>query len=700
MEKTIRLLFHTALFISVFLHFGQAQNRDLKVYPYWQHLNDPSNILYETLSKTVFSKLEERWKEIASFQTKDECLERQNRVRLSLKEVIGDFPEKTPLNPVVTGILHHDGMVIEKLYFESRPGYYVTAIFCYPEGAKEGLPAILYCSGHSYEGFRSEVYQHNIFNYVKKGFAVLAFDPIGQGERIRYLEEDRKPRFPSPTREHSYYGSQSFMAGMSLAHYFIWDGIRAVDYLLTRKEVDPYRLGITGRSGGGTQTAFIAAVDERLHAAAPECYITTYDKLFKSKGPQDAEQNLVNGIARGIDMADFIEVRAPKPTLIISTTRDIFSIQGARDVYGEAKKFYSLLGYPENLEMAEDDAPHESTRKNREHAYSFFRKHLNLPGDIKDEKVTTLDPEELWVTKTGNVYWDLGGKDVYDLTIKDMVLGIENNHKFNNSTLMEKIIELTGYCLVKDETESIFSGRTIYDDYAMEKYLLRNRDYYLPLVWLKPKTEADRTILLLTDGGKENADQFEGLVDKWLKNNYSIVLADLSGMGELGGGYSGGDARIDDIPLNIWYAGIHTGESLVGIHAHEINNLRQFIRSQNQSIENISVIANGVVCLDVLHAAYFDPADDDFILIQSLGSYGSLLENREYDPRYLMSTVPGGLQYYEIGDLAEGIGENKIWFINPVTANNEIFHGTNLDDVKYFKNKIYEGINELIDQLR
>src|SRR5699024_8176217 len=303
MNKIAQSLFHTALFLIIFIHSGEAQNRDLEVYSYWQHMNDPSNILYETLSKTAFSKLEERWNEVASFQSKEECVERQNAVRLSLKEVIGDFPEKTPLNPVVTGILHHDGMVIEKLYFESRPGYYVTAIFCYPEGAKEELPAILYCSGHSYEGFRSEVYQHNIFNYVKKGFAVLAFDPIGQGERIRYLEKDRKLRLSSPTREHSYYGSHSFMAGMSLDLYCIWDGIRAVDYLLTRKEVDPNRLGITGRSGGGTQTAFIAAVDERLHAAAPECYITTYDKLFKSKGPQDAEQNLLNGIAKGIDMA-------------------------------------------------------------------------------------------------------------------------------------------------------------------------------------------------------------------------------------------------------------------------------------------------------------------------------------------------------------------------------------------------------------
>src|SRR5699024_13605 len=131
---------------------------------------------------------------------------------------------------------------------------------------------------------------------------------------------------------------------------------------------------------------------------------------------------------------------------------------------------------------------------------------------------------------------------IYDLTVKDMALKTEDNLRLNKSALRKKIIDLSGYIPVKNEMEYIFSGRTNSESYTIEKYLLKNREYYLPLVWIKPKTEARRTILLLADGGKENADKFEGLVDKWLEDNYSIVMADLSGMGELGGGYSGGDA--------------------------------------------------------------------------------------------------------------------------------------------------------------
>src|SRR5690606_23849012 len=191
---------------------------------------------------------------------------------------------------------------------------------------------LLFCSGHSDDGYRYWKYQTVILNLVKKGFAVLAFDPIGQGERKSYLDESGNPTL-QPTFEHSYPGGQTFLAGRSPAYYFIYDGIRALDYLETRAEVDMKRLGITGWSGGATQTAYIAACDKRIYASAPALYLTTFEMLLKSNGPQDAEQNLIGEISKGIGLADFIEVRAPKPTLMVTTTRDMFSIQGARETY-------------------------------------------------------------------------------------------------------------------------------------------------------------------------------------------------------------------------------------------------------------------------------------------------------------------------------------------------------------------------------
>src|SRR5690606_16564202 len=152
-------------------------------------------------------------------------------------------------------------------------------------------------------------------------------------------------------------------------------GIRAVDYLLSRKEVDVNRIGITGRSGGGTQSAYIAAFDERIKAVAPECYITSFKRLLESIGPQDAEQNLPGGLSLGIDHGDLLMVRAPKPALMITTTGDFFSIQGARETAVEVSRMYKAFNAGDNFGMCEDDAGHAPTTKNREALYEFFQKH-------------------------------------------------------------------------------------------------------------------------------------------------------------------------------------------------------------------------------------------------------------------------------------------------------------------------------------
>ena len=324
------LLFHPT--------WAQEQEKDLQLFNYWEYYSDAPNALYKSFCDTAFYYLDQRKQKIAQLHTREDWKNRQQTVQKKLMEMVGPFPEKTPLNAKVTEVLQKDGYRVEKLIYESLPGFYVTAGLFLPDKLKGKAPAVLFCSGHSELAFRSETYQQMILNLVKKGFIVLAFDPVGQGERQQYYDEKEGKSQFGPTHEHSYPGAQCFIAGNSMAKYMVWDGIRSIDYLLGRPEVDPQRIGVTGRSGGGTQTAYIAAFDERVMASAPECYITTLEQQLKTQGPQDAEQNFYHGIARGIDLADLLEVRAPKPVLMITTTRDIFSIQGARTTFKEAKK--------------------------------------------------------------------------------------------------------------------------------------------------------------------------------------------------------------------------------------------------------------------------------------------------------------------------------------------------------------------------
>ncbi|MBU1821396.1 MAG: acetylxylan esterase [Bacteroidetes bacterium] len=667
------MLLTSVAFSSISNAFAQE---DLSVFGYWNfHEGMPAASLYRHLYQQATDQLGKRQEAVKKLQTKSDWQKRQALVGQKLAEAMGPFPAKTPLNPVITGSLERDDFRVEKLYFESRPGYYVTAALFLPKNKPGKLPAILYCSGHSANGFRSDVYQHTILNYVKKGFVVLAFDPIGQGERRQYLDTPDKS---SPTKDHSYSGTQAFVSGMSPANYFVWDGIRAVDYLLTRAEVDPARIGITGRSGGGTQTAYLAALDDRILAAAPECFITTTDKLWQANGPQDAEQNLSGFLEKGLDFPDLIEVRAPKPTLLVSTTRDMFPIQGVRDTYAEAKPAFAAYGKAGHLQKVEDDAPHASTPKNREATYTFFQKYLANPGSSEDLEVAIFWEKELYATPTGNVFQDLKSESIFSLNRKytqEMVQKRTEQQKtnpLNPATLRTLAMSLTGY-QKPTAAEPVFSGRMQRAEYAIEKYMLKGvGNYYLPVLRLKPTKTNGKTLLLLDEQGKAVAAQRGTLADQLAGQGYEVVIPDLSGYGELGNGYmKGGDAVLEGIPLNVWYAGIQTGKNLVGVRAGEIALLTDFIQKTSASSQSLSAVASGTLTSDLLHAATFANPFTKIILINPLLSYQSIAETPNYKPKYVLSCVPGALAAYDLPDLVAALPARTVLLVNPVNATGE-----------------------------
>ncbi|GAB3275188.1 alpha/beta hydrolase family protein [Larkinella harenae] len=656
--------------LSGLLLLSQAvfAQENLSVFSYWNYdEGSPSASLYRHLCQRAFGQLEQRRVAIEKLKTQADWQKRQTEVRAKLRKIVGPFPEKTPLNPVITGTIQRDDFSVEKLYFESRPGYFVTAALFLPKNRPGKLPAIVYCSGHSLNGFRADAYQRIMLNYVKKGFVVLAFDPIGQGERRQYADESVVKK--SAVNEHSYPGVQSFIAGLSPANYFTWDGIRSVDYLLTRPEVDPSRIGIAGRSGGGTQSTYIAALDDRILAAAPECYLTTFDKQLRSKGPQDAEQNLLHGLENGIDLADYVEVRAPKPTLIVSTTRDIFSIQGTRDLFQEAQKAYAAFGKPTHLNMVEDDAEHMSTTKNREASYAFFQKFLTNPGSSADLDVPLFKEEELYVTPKGNVYASLQGETLFSLNQKHLQKA-QATQKKEASNLRETVRRITGYEKPSASGEIVFSGRLQRDRYAIEKYLvLGPGKYSVPVLWLKPIKKTGKTLLLLDDRGKAVAAKAGEWADQLANEGHEVIVPDLSGTGELGSGYmKGGDSMIEEVPLNLWFTGILTHKNLVAVRAEEIEILAAFIQKGTGSPQPLSAIARGTLGPDLLHAALFGNAFNEVALLNSLVSYQAITDEMHYKTPFILSAVAGALPVYDLPELVTSLANRKLLIVNPVDA--------------------------------
>ena len=678
----IHRLFLSLAFLFAVLNSSQAQE-DVNLFEFWKYYSDSKNSMYKSSCQLALEQLEDRKATMAKLQTKNDHLLRLEHVKRKLIELVGPLPAKTPLNARVTGVIQKADYRVEKLIYESMPGYHVSAALFVPDKLKGRAPAVIYASGHTSNGFRSDTYQHIIINLVKKGFVVLAFDPVGQGERLQYFDEKEGKSPYGPTIEHSYPGAQCYISGYSPARYFIWDGIRSVDYLLTRKEVDPERIGMTGRSGGGTQTAYTAALDDRILAAAPECFISSMEYVLKSIGPQDAEQNLIHMISEGLDHADLLEVRAPKPGLMITTTNDFFSIQGARETFAEVKHFYQALEAGEQIAMVEDDAGHASTKNNREAMYAFFQKFLENPGNPADQEVELMDEKELWVTESGQLATSIKSETLYSLNrkiarnqiakLKLSRARVDMDEHTGNA--VREARRLSGFSIPESYGEAIFSGRIVSNKYVQEKYLIPGaRDYMLPAAIFSPVEERNNEVILLLDEqGMEGALQKDSLmIHSLLRQGYSLLLFDVRGIGSLGPGYLRGDAYVDNTSFNQWFAGNLTHKSLVGMRAEDILRIIHFVKTDFEDFESLSAISSGACGSELLHAAAFDLSIQKIVLIQPFISFADIVLNRDYLPAYIPSTVAGAIEEYDLPDLMAALAPRKLFLINPLSETGEL----------------------------
>lgn len=636
----------------------------------WLHFTDAQNSLYHHIASQAYRLLDLRTEKTASLITLPQWQERQNQIRETLNDIAGPFPERSPLNARIVKTIDKKEFRVEHIIFESQPGFYVTSSLFIPKGLKRNSknPAVIYCSGHSAEAYRSDVYQHVILNLVKKGFIVFAFDPVGQGERLEYFDKTTgKSAVGGPTKEHSYPGSQTLLTGLSQARFMIWDGIRAVDYLLTRREIDPLRIGITGRSGGGTQSAYIAAFDDRILAAAPENYITNYKRLLQSIGPQDAEQNLFNIISRGLDHPDFLIVRAPRPAMMITTTGDMFSIEGAMETEAEVKRVYEAWGAPDKFSRVEDDAAHASTLKNRQSMYAFFRKHLDNPGSIEDEEVLKLTKEELQVTPSGQVSTSMNNAEtVFSLNLKEAekLKGIVDQKRKTPDTFLSEAVRAakraSGYTEPSGMVKPVFTGRINREGYSVDKYFLKGEgDYVIPYLLFVPQNRTPRVMIYLHPSGKAAEASPGGEIEKFVRQGITVLAPDLAGTGEAGPGKLKGDAYFNSVSHNLWYASMIIGRSITGILAGDIVRLAHALKTVHAPRSELTGFARAGTSPLILHAAAFCPDFTRVILAEPVKSFHAIASERFYDPGIIMNGVPGMLVDYDLQDLEASIRKDR-----------------------------------------
>src|SRR6266851_5591343 len=380
-----------------------------------QATEDP---LLRWMDQIAQRQLQAREDAIAKIRSVPDAERRKQSVRETLLSLVGGLPNYNgPLNPRITGRIHSENYTIEKVIFESLPGFFVTADLYRPD--KPGrYPGVLLQSGHTQEG-KTEP-QMLAANLALKGFVALAFDPIGQGEREQtYDRRVDRPLAGWSVPEHIQSGGQNILIGESVARYFIWDAKRAIDYLISRPDVDASRIGAAGCSGGGATTALIGALDPRIKAVAPACFINSYRLLFAGSDP-DSEMSLPDFLSSGLDMADYVELSAPTPWLILATDGDYFTPAVARLVYEEASRWFGLYGAEDKLRFFTGGGPHGTPLETREEMYKWMIRWLkDGKGDFHEQPVKLYNNHELLVTKIGHVDDEPGSRKLYQLILDE-----------------------------------------------------------------------------------------------------------------------------------------------------------------------------------------------------------------------------------------------------------------------------------------
>ncbi len=387
-----------------------------------------TNDIHKQLLDRAAAQEERRRARFAAVKSKADLATLQKALRETFLRLIGGLPEAKGPPPVTrTGRVEGDDYLIEKLAYESFPGYFVSALLYRPKKVGAALPGVLSPCGHSQTGKAHDTYQVLHVNLAKRGYVVLTYDPVGQGERSQFWDAERgRSRFGLGCGEHAVLGNPLYLLGENLARYRIWDGMRGLDYLTARDDVDAQRVGCVGVSGGGTLTAYLTALDPRITAAAICCYITTLPRRMGNRVPDDPdadpEQDVFDFVGAGIDHAGLLALCAPRPTLLGTALYDFFPIAGARESFAEAKRLFEAAGAGDAVARVEAAEKHGLTPPLRRAVYEWFDRWLaGRKEEAKAEEVAVKPrpAKELFVCADGQVNRSLRSRPLLPLVLEE-----------------------------------------------------------------------------------------------------------------------------------------------------------------------------------------------------------------------------------------------------------------------------------------
>ncbi|MBI5767975.1 MAG: acetylxylan esterase [Verrucomicrobia bacterium] len=612
----------------------------------------------------------------AAVRTKADAEAYVREVRGKIRQSFGAFPEKTPLNARVTRVVERDAYKIENVIFESRPGFPVTANLYVPKGRAFPVPGVVGTCGHSNNGKAVETYQSFAQGLARLGYVVLIFDPPGQGERLQLVTADLKPRQGVGVREHLHVGNQQFLVGEFFGAWRAWDGVRALDYLLTRPEVDPKRVGVTGNSGGGTEATWLCGVEPRWTMAAPSCFVTTFRRNLENELPADTEQCPPRALALGLDHSDFIAALAPKPAILLDQEKDYFDVRGLEETHARLKQLYRLLGSEEDISMFLGPDYHGFSQPVREAMYRWFNRATKHSTAQTEPALTIEKDETLWCTPRGQVAEEKP-RNICSFTREASVAARAKRGEVSGAAL-EKAIATVLKLSMRDGTAPDYrilrpsTGRNYPKRYA-GTYAVETEPGIQTLVYRladdqllsRPPRGAKRAVLYVAHQSADAELREETLCKEIVgaEKEAAIFACDVRGIGESRPTTTGA-AITDPYGADYFYAvhGLMLDYPVVGQRTHDVLRLIAWLKSCGHT--EVHLVAKGWGALPATFAAVLSREVVQVTLKHALTSYSEIAEAEDYQWP-LSALLPDVLRHFDLPDCYRALAAKRLRQIEP-----------------------------------
>ena len=481
---------------------------------------------------------QQRSERLRSIKTKRQALLYQQDVKKAIRAAFSPRPRKTPLKTRITGVLQRPGYRIEKLTFESRPGCVVSANLYVPDDMEKPAPGVIGTCGHSMEGKASDLYQGFSQRLVHSGFVVLTYEPFSQGERDQYSKLSEREAVRGCCSAHNMMGKQLELLGQFFGMWRAWDGIRALDYLLTRPEVDPSHIGVTGNSGGGTMSNWLWGAEERLTMAAPGCFVTTFLNNLENELPQDNEQYPPGLMGAGFEMIDLMIARAPEPIILLGQKYDYFDRRGLKAAYEELRRFYAIMGAPEeNTSLFIGSQGHGYSPQNQEAMVDFFAHHAGQPV-VKVSETEVLKEDELYATPEGDVV-KAGATPIYEMIAEESDRLAKKRKPLDPETLKKRLSSLLNLPSKRTVPHYRVLRPTRIAGNTMARYAIETEDNIQAIMKKRMEIsqhaytlDVEKTIHLYLPHISAEDDLIDDPMAVSLKDAHELYALDVRGLGE------------------------------------------------------------------------------------------------------------------------------------------------------------------------